>query len=181
MRVKVFIIAGVVSALVLGLGLGYYFGYDQGWERSQSNQSATKDSQLYQKYENYILGFTMSFAPGWVLPKSNDNDPHFYYGQECIKNLDGLNAPCPAMEVQGSDYRNPEEVIQEYKDLDNFYVYEYGNLVPGAIVVKSSAPGPAEGWDYQYHIFFTEQKKSFLIFTNDENLEYGIVAGLRLR
>ncbi len=138
-----------------------------------------KDTKIY--YNN-LLKFSLAFPnEDWYLPSATDNDPHFYANAECANNE---NIDCPALEIQNHD--NDSEFLKGWEAMFNTLKADGQNpiklssLIPGATVIKSNAPGPAEGWDYEYDIFFQTIKRRFLIFTNDETLEKDIIPNFRL-
>ena len=126
-------------------------------------------------YKNTTLAFQMTFPAGWYLPPLTDDDPHAY---SCATEY----CTNGALEVQGdNDFsnRNFEEFLSERKEEDAD-AKELINFIKGARVIKGKAPGPAEGWAYEYDIIFYNQKKGFLIFTNNDNLEQAILPSFRL-
>lgn len=133
-------------------------------------------------YHNPTLGFHLRLPNAmWYMQPDSDKDPHLYINQKC-SNDGGSN--CPALEIQ---FHGNEGV--DKKDIDSYFsaTEESGlhpikqvSLIPGAVVIKSNAEGPAEGWKYEYKVFFQKEKKRYLVFTNDLSLEKNILPSFRL-
>ena len=126
-------------------------------------------------YKNTALAFQMTFPAGWYLPTATDNDPHAY---SCAT----YYCQNGALEVQEhNDFadKNFDEFLSELQKEDPD-AKELMNFIPGARVVKASAPGPTEGWSYEYDIIFYGQKKGFLVFTNSDKLETSILSSFKL-
>lgn len=150
-------------------------------EKKNSTTSNPITSNL-KTYRNEKYGFEITFPnKDWYLPTASDNDPHFYATKECA-NSERPN--CSALEIQNHD--NDSEFSKGWEARINTLKIEGGNpikltsLIPKAIVIKSNAPGTAEGWSTQYDIFFQTGKKNFLIFSNNEALEKDIIPTFKL-
>lgn len=129
-------------------------------------------------YTNSEVGFSLTLPKGWYLPSTTDNDPHFYETQAC-SNQDRID--CLALEISQSGY-SASQIDQAFNDAkgNGGTPTKTTTLVSGATVIKGFVPGPAEGWSYEYHVFFIAQNKAFTIFTNDEKLETSVLATFKL-
>ncbi|MDO8676241.1 MAG: hypothetical protein Q7K16_01130 [Candidatus Azambacteria bacterium] len=126
-------------------------------------------------YKNTTLRFQMTFPAGWYLPTATDEDPHAY---SCAT----YYCQNGALEIQQHGYfadKNFDEFLSEWKKEDP-NAKELTNFIAGARVVKASAPGPAEGWSYEYDIIFYGQKTGFLILTDSDKLETSILSSFKL-
>lgn len=128
--------------------------------------SLTKKTTVY---KNRVNGFSLMVPKGWLLPDPNDNDPHLYDERGCGQNS---QQPCFGIEIQygGNDSSvTIEQMFQQILEEKRNPVM-LPDLISNALVIKSDAPGPAEGWIYEYDIFFNGQYK-VLIFSNKESFE----------
>lgn len=134
-------------------------------------------------YHNPTLGFRVTLPNStWYASKElTDDDPHLYTNKKCSE---GYGPNCDALEIQGHD---SDSALKKGADAYFYSLKEYGSdpiklvsLIPNAIVIRSKAPGPAEGWKYQYNVFFQSQKKIYLIFTNNLRLEKNILPTFQL-
>lgn len=129
-------------------------------------------------YTNPRMGFILSLPKGWVLPSATDDDPHFYANESCAK---ADRVTCEALEVQNHDEQAMQiESLFSQARAEGREPVKLGSLIPGATVIRSAAPGPAEGWKYEYDIFYPAQKKMFLVFTNSLSIETTVLSTLTL-
>lgn len=129
-------------------------------------------------YQNTTLGFQLTL-PNKTWYTEPGDDPHLYANEACSQ-MDRLN--CAALEVQNHDsefVQGPDATFNSLKAYGQNPV-KLTSLIPGAVVIKSDAPGQAEGWSWEYDIFFSSVKKRFLIFTNDVSLEQSVLPTFKL-
>lgn len=125
-------------------------------------------------YKNSVLGFELVLEQSWRLPDELDYDPHFFF--------DGCSTKCPAFEIQNHDIDFTDDKAELLTDLvtQERNPQELTSLIPSAVVIKSDAPERAEGWKYQYDVFFPAEKRRFLIFSNSEHIEKDVLSRFRL-
>ncbi len=119
-------------------------------------------------YQNTVFGIKLSFPNNvWCLPSSSDNDPHIYNGSACIYES------CPGLEIRNhsNDSKFSFDILLNRATKEGRNPVVLSDLISDAIVIKSAAPGPAEGWLYEYGIFFKKNQRQFIIFTNNESIE----------
>lgn len=140
---------------------------------SNSNNVATA------VYKNTFGGYQLTFPNQlWVLPSVTDEDPHFYADADCAK----LEVPdCPTFEIQAMGYpieQGAEAYFQSLKR-DGSNPVKLSSLISGAIMYKFTDP-TAEGWSYEYAIFFLAEKKSFLAFADNSGAVESILPTFKL-
>lgn len=142
-----------------------------------STPTPTTTGQL-NTYINSQVGFSLTLPKGWFLPSTTDNDPHFYETQAC-SNQDRID--CLAIEISQSSY-SASQIDQALSDAigNGGTPTKTTSLISGATVIKGYAPGAAEGWSYEYDVFFIAQNKTFTIFTNDKKLETSVLPTFKL-
>ena len=130
-------------------------------------------------YRNIALGFQITFPAGWYIPDSSDPDPHAYESgpkYDCGRAFGCENA----LEILSYSL-TPETYDESFQKLttEDRHPSEFLDLVPGARVIRSDAPGAAEGWTYHYGIFYYNELR-FGIFTNNEILEKTVLYSFRI-
>lgn len=189
------IVSVVLTAIIVGGGIFWWANQKQNELRSEMTSLNNKVSQLQQTsltptptptttntdtkiYQNTTLGFQLTLPnKSWYTEPGND--PHLYANEACSQTD---RVTCAALEVQNHDSefaQGPDATFNSLK-ADGQSPVKLTSLIPGAIVIKSYAPGPAEGWSWEYDIFFTAAKKRFLIFTNDVSLEQSVLPTFKL-
>lgn len=131
-------------------------------------------------YGNEVLAFTIEMPSGWYLPAIDDTDPHFYETKMCAESY---STTCAAFEIQNHDtefIEGPDAAFNTASS-NGLNPQRYSTLIPGAVVIRTSPEAGAEGWYFEYHVFFTKSKRRFLIFSNDKNLENSIFVTLKSR
>ncbi len=143
---------------------------------SSPSSTASVNSAIYR---NDALGFSIELPATWYAPGTSDTDPHFYESKACSEQ-DRIT--CDAFEVQNQDSEfaeGPDAVLKAGVSA-GLKPERLTALIPEAIVIESPPDGPAEGWYYEYHIFFSREKREFLIFSNDRKLESSIFPTMKL-
>ncbi len=165
--------------------------FGKSWKPSELYQRIVTEAEVatWQTYTNNKINFTLKFPPDWYLPMPGDLDPHAY---ACNPEGFDLFVPCPALEIQSSDYLYDEGGYDGVlASLRSGLGFEPGNvivvepeklneLVLGAKVLRYSAPGPAEGWVNQYSVFFDRYKKAYTFFTSEEKIVMDIISTFKL-
>lgn len=137
---------------------------------------ASRDNCSFgRSYVNTVMGIEVQMPSlDWCFPSHDHNDPHIYSSEGC--RTDFNNQSCRAFEIQDHTSGSSELAIgyeERYQRLveEKRNPYFLRDLIKGAIVIKSDAPGPAEGWTYEYDIYFENTSKKLLIFTGSNSVE----------
>lgn len=133
-------------------------------------------------YQNTTLNFQLTLPDKlWYFTPGQPDDPHLYATKKCYENAQ-LYADCQALEIQNNDADFSQGIDATFTKAksDERKPVKLTSLIAGATVIKAEAPGPAEGWKYEYDLFFLKEQKGFLIFTNDEKLEKSILPTFKL-
>ena len=128
----------------------------------------------YTVYKNPSLGFSVGLPAGWYAPATTDNDPHFY---SCV------HYECDmAFEIQRSDdiALNGFDAAMKQANDDQLRPTEMKWLVKGARVIKSDAPGAADGWNDQYLVIFEKEQRAYTVFVNGWRAERLILPSLKV-
>ena len=124
-------------------------------------------------YRSEALAFTIELPSGWYLRPGDDTDPHFYETKECSEQD---NITCAAFEVQNHDTQFAEgpDGAFRFAESEGLKPQKRSALIPDATVIETGVRAGAEGWYFEYHVFFPKAKRRFLIFSNDKTLENDI-------
>ncbi len=128
------------------------------------------DCRYVKTYHNLLNGFQISLPTSkWCSPSPYDKDPHLYDENGCDRNS---QQACFGIEIQYGGNDSLITIDQMFKQIsgEGRNPIMLPNLISNASVIKSKAPGPAEGWIYAYDIFFNGQYR-LLIFSNNESFE----------
>lgn len=133
-------------------------------------------------YENDAIGFTIMTPKGWLLPSIDDVDPHFRDGSRCWEERWSEEKLCRGIiEIQGSPNPSDRSLEQEYREIEAAEQKPVilSNLIRNARVIRSIAPGPAEGWSLKYSVFFENERRYFVIFASDISAE-SVISTLKI-
>lgn len=125
-------------------------------------------------YHNTAFGFDLDVPSAtWSLPDNASGDPHLYENAACAESE---RPNCLALEIQNQN---------NFTDFNSTTTDGTGSvrldsLVPMAQVIRSNAPDAAEGWSYEYDLFFPAAHRGFTIFTNNLALEKDVLPTFRL-
>lgn len=128
------------------------------------------DCRYTETYHNLSYGFKISLpSDKWCSPSPHDKDPHLYDENGCGQNS---QQPCHGIEVQDHSQYPVVEIDEIFKQIkkEGRNPVILSDFISGAMVIKSTAPSPAEGWVFEYNVFFSNQRR-FVIFSNVESFE----------
>jgi hypothetical protein len=130
-------------------------------------------------YKNEVLAFTIEVPSGWYLPAIDDTDPHFFETKACAESY---NPTCAAFEIQNLDTEFAEgpDAVFNIAASEGLHPQKHLNLISDAIVIETSPEAGAEGWYFEYHVFFSKEKRRFLIFNNDKKIEKSILSTFKV-
>jgi hypothetical protein len=128
------------------------------------------DCRYVKVYHNSLYGFKISLpSEEWCSPSPLEKNPHLYDENGCGQDS---RQSCHGIEIQDHSEYNEAGINETFNNAkkENRNPVILKKLIADATVIKSTAPGPAKGWEYEYDIFFNNQRR-FLIFSNIESFE----------
>lgn len=134
------------------------------------------------KYFNSVSNYSIDIpSESWCLPSEIENDPHIYSDDSCLSYDSTTSeesfyayAPCIGFEIQDHGIVEPQENQSEFDATFNDKSVDpriLKSLIKDAVVIRSEAPGAAEGWSYEYDIYFPKEHRQFLIFSSNDSFE----------
>lgn len=170
------VILVIVVIAIIAIGIFYYNHSSLTISPSPSqNNSSTIAQQTvhtgWQIYKNSKLGFSIMVPNSWIIPSGNDSDPRLCPNTSCLGGFEIKFAPFL------NDASGAQAITQAEQGA--MQKVELGNLLPGAKVIKYQIAYPGPGWGYEYDIYFANQNKWIVVYTDNLNIDQ-VIATLNI-